>query len=357
MRIFMTKLQDVQEKLAALRKYMRKQGLDGLLVTDNIDQFYLTNFFFYKDEAVFLIGLKKVVAFTRGLYEEPFSKFAPYMQVVGEDTDRKKAVLTYIQKLGLKKVGFDAAKEAYLSGCVFRKNGLVEVPSLISALRETKNVTELKAMRATNRLAYLTYEYIKPRIKTGMTEAEVAAEMERFMRVHGAKAPSFFTIVAFGENTSNPHHETGTRKLKANDAVLLDFGCVYDGYCSDMTRSWWHGNNEPAEYKKIWKITDNARKAGIKAAKIGINCRAVDATCRDLIDKAGYGEYFTHGTGHGVGLEIHEDPYNNQTSSYVLKEGNIVTVEPGIYLPGKYGVRLEDTVAITKAGAKILTKK
>lgn len=353
----MKRLQYVQEKLAVLRKQMRKAGLDGLLVTDNTDQFYLTGFFFYKDEAVFLIGLTKTVAFTRSLYEEPFGKFAPYLKVIGEDGDRKKAALAYIQKQGLKKVGFDAAKEAYLSGGLFRKNGLIEVPSWISALRETKNPAELKAMRATNRLAYLTYEYIKPRIKTGMTECEVAAEMERFMRVHGAKSTSFFTIVAFGENTANPHHETGNRKLKADDAILLDFGCVYDGYCSDMTRSWWHGNHEPAEYKKIWTLTEKARKAGIKAAKIGVACKAVDATCRDLITKAGYGAYFTHGTGHGVGLEIHEEPYNNQTSSYVLKEGNIVTVEPGIYLPGKYGVRLEDTVVITKAGAKILTKK
>ena len=353
----MTKQADVTEKLTALRKRMRQEGLDGLLVTDNTDQFYLTHFFFYAGEAVFLIGLKKIVVLTRTLYEGSFGEFFPYAQVIGEDGDRKKAVLNYIGKLGLKKVGFDAAKEPYLSGCLFRKSGLVESASFVGKLRETKTASELKAMRATNRLAYLAYEYIKPRIKTGMTECEVAAEMERFMRFHGAKTTSFYTIVAFGENTANPHHETGNRKLKADEAILLDFGCVYDGYCSDMTRSWWHGKHAPAEYQKIWKLTDQARKAGIKTARIGVGCREVDAACRDLITKAGYGAYFTHGTGHGTGLEIHEDPYNNQTSSYILKEGNTVTVEPGIYLPGKYGVRLEDTVAITKAGAKILTKK
>lgn len=347
----------VQAKLDAARAYMREHKLDGFLVTDNLDQLYLTNFFFYKDEAVFLIHPKGMVAATRGLYEEPFGKFAPYIDVFGEDGNRVQAIVRYAQKLGLKRIGFDAAKESYPSGNFLRKKGFVEVPSLFTALRETKDEQELKALRASNRLAYLTYEYIKPRIKTGMTECEVAAEMERFMRVHGAKSTSFFTIVAFGENTSNPHHETGTRKLKANDAVLLDFGCVYNNYCSDMTRSWWHGNHEPAEYKKIWSLVDKARKAGIKAAKPGVKCQQVDGTCRDLIAQAGYGAYFTHGTGHGVGLEIHENPYNNQTSTYVLREGNIVTVEPGIYLPGKYGVRLEDTIAITKTGAKILTKK
>lgn len=353
----MTKINYVQEKLAALRKQMRKHGLDGLLVTDNTDQFYLTDFFFYKEEAVFLIGLKDVVAFTRMLYQEPFGKFAPYMHVIGEDSNRPQAMADYAHKLGLKRVGFDAAKETYVTGQLFRKNGFVEVPGFVAMLRQTKNPRELKSLRAANRLAYLTYEYIKPRLKTGMMECEVAAEMERFMRLNGAKCPSFFTIIAFGEHTANPHHETGKRKLKKNEAVLMDFGCVYDGYCSDITRSWWYGSNVPDEYSNIWKITDNARKQGIKAARVGTACRAVDATCRNLITKAGYGAYFTHGTGHGVGLEIHENPYNNQTSSAILQAGNIVTVEPGIYLPGKFGVRLEDTVVITPAGAKILTRK
>ena len=341
-----------QQKLAALRKCMRARGLDGLLVTHHVDQFYLTNFFFYKGEAIFLITSKQTYALTRGLYEKSFGAAAPYMQVFGEDGDRVSGVIKLAKKLGLKKVGFDAAYEEYASGIQFRKNGFIEVESFISGLRTIKDAQELKAMRAANRLAYLTYEYIKPCIKTGMTEGEVAAEMEYFMRKHGAKCTSFYTIVGFGPNTADPHHETGTRKLKANDAILLDFGCVYDGYCSDMTRSWWHGNNEPAEYKKIWKIVEDARKQGIKAAR-----PKVDGVCRRLITKAGYGEYFSHGTGHGVGIEIHEDPYNNALSSYVLKEGNVVTVEPGIYLPGKYGVRLEDTVVITKTGAKILTKK
>ncbi|MBP5616474.1 MAG: aminopeptidase P family protein [Elusimicrobiaceae bacterium] len=349
--------QYVQEKLTTIRKWMNKNGLDGLVVTYNTDQFYLTNFYFYTEEAIFLITAKKALAITRGLYEKPFGKFAPYMQVIGCEGNRPQFLLDQIKKLGLKKVGFDAAHEPYPTGKLFREHGLLEVPSFISTLRATKNEQEHKILRASNRLAYLTYEYIKPRIKTGMTEFEVAAEMERFMRIHGAKSTSFFTIVAFGENAANPHHETGSRKLKANDAVLLDFGCVYHGYCSDMTRSWWHGNKEPAEYKKIWQIVDNARKEGIKAAKIGVACKQVDATCRDLITRAGYGGYFTHGTGHGVGIEIHEDPYNNQTSKHVLQKGNVVSVEPGIYLPGKFGVRLEDTVIITETGAKILTRK
>lgn len=343
-------------RFAALRKMMRKNKLDGLIVTNNLDQLYLTNFFFYPEETVLLVCGKGVFCFTRELYVEPFGKFAPYIDVAGSDT-RLSAAVEKAKKLGLKRVGFDASKESYQNGKVMTAAGFVEADAFISQLRETKDAEELKRMRASNRIAYEAYEYVKPRVKTGMTESEVAAELERFMRAKGASGPSFLTIVGFGENAANPHHETGSRKLKAEDAVLIDFGCIYQGYCSDITRSWWHGKHEPAEYKKIWNIVDKARRTGIKAVKAGTANKAVDAAARQVIENAGYGEFFTHRTGHGVGIEIHENPYNSQTAESVLAEGNVVTVEPGIYLPGKYGVRLEDTVVATKTGAKILTKK
>ena len=190
-----------------------------------------------------------------------------------------------------------------------------------------------------------------------MTELDVAAELEKYMRTHGATTTSFFTIVGFGPDTANPHHVTGARKLEAEDAILMDFGCVYNGYCSDITRSWWHGSNEPAEYKTIWHAVDEARKAGIQAIRPGVATRAVDNAARVIINAAGYGEYFNHGTGHGMGMENHETPYNSQESNEVLAEGNIVTVEPGIYLPGKYGVRLEDSLCVASTGGEILTKK
>jgi len=343
-------------RLDALRAVMRKNKLDGLIVTNNLDQLYLTNFFFYSDETVLLVHPKGTACFTRDLYVEPFGKHAPKMEVAGSET-RVASALEKAKKLGLKRVGFDAAKESFLSGTMMLEAGCVQTPSFISAMRETKDAAELKLLREANRIAYRAYEYVKPRVKTGMTECDVAAELERFMRSQGASATSFLTIVAFGENAANPHHETGMRKLKAEDAVLMDFGCIYKGYCSDITRSWWHGKKEPAEYKKIWNIVEKARKQGVKTVKIGAKTQTVDAAARAVITEAGYGEYFTHRTGHGVGIEIHEQPCNDQTSKAVLAEGNVVTVEPGIYLPGKFGVRLEDTVAVGKAGAKILTKK
>lgn len=344
------------ERFSALRKLLRKNKLDGFIVTNNLDQFYLSGFYFYPNEAVFLVHKKGVTCFTRELYVEPFSKFAPYMEVIG-DENRIVSAIEKARKLGLARPGFDAAKESYISGGLLRASGFVEASSFITTLRENKDAAELKLLREANRIAYLTYEYIKPLVKTGMTECEVAAEMERFMRAHGATTTSFYTIVAFGENAANPHHETSDRKLKAEDAVLMDFGCIYKGYCSDITRSWWHGKKEPAEYTKIWNIVDQARKAGIKALRAGVSAGAVDAAARDVIEKAGYGKEFFHTTGHGIGLQEHDRPILRAGGPDVLEENYVVTIEPGIYFDGRWGIRLEDSFLVTQKGSKKLTQK
>ena len=353
----MTLQQRVMEKIAALQKLMTRDGLDGLVITNNIDQFYLLGFYFYLGEAVLLLHKGGLTCFTRQLYVEPLKQKYPFMQTVGQDKQMAAAAVAETARLGLKRVGFDAGKESYMAGSLFKAAGFVEAESYASELRQVKDEHEIAVLRDSNRIAYETYEYIKPLLKTGVTEFEVAAEMEKFMRVKGASATSFLTIIAFGENTANPHHETSHRVLKDNEAVLMDFGCIYNGYCSDITRSWWHGDNEPEEYTKIWHIVDKARQTGIAAEKPGVAAQKVDAAARAIITDAGYGEYFTHRLGHGVGMEIHEEPCNDQTTAAVLKKGNVVTVEPGIYLPGKFGVRLEDTTVITETGADILTRK
>lgn len=349
--------QRVMTKTAALQNLIVRDGLDGLVITDNIDQFYILGFHFYAGEAVLLLHAGGVSCFTRQLYVEPLKEKYPFMQTFCQDKQMAAAAVAETARLGLKRVGFDAGKESYMAGSLFKAAGFVEAESYVSLLRQVKDEHEIAVLRDSNRIAYETYEYIKPLLKTGVTEFEVAAEMEKFMRVKGASATSFLTIVAFGENTANPHHETSHRALKNNEAVLMDFGCIYNGYCSDITRSWWYGGQEPEEYSKIWHIVDKARQTGIAAEKPGVAAQKVDAAARAVITAAGYGEYFTHRLGHGVGLEIHEEPCNDQTTAAVLKKGNVVTVEPGIYLPARFGVRLEDTTVITESGADILTSK
>ena len=247
----MTLQQRVMEKIAALQKLMTRDGLDGLVITNNIDQFYLLGFYFYLGEAVLLLHKGGLTCFTRQLYVEPLKQKYPFMQTVGQDKQMAAAAVAETARLGLKRVGFDAGKESYMAGSLFKAAGFVEAESYASELRQVKDEHEIAVLRDSNRIAYETYEYIKPLLKTGVTEFEVAAEMEKFMRVKGASATSFLTIIAFGENTANPHHETSHRALKDNEAVLMDFGCIYNGYCSDITRSWWHGDNEPEEYTKI----------------------------------------------------------------------------------------------------------
>lgn len=336
---------------------IQKNKYDGFLVTNYLDQFYLLHFMFNEAEAVLLVAKGRCVCFTRTLYVQPLRAMMKTIDVVGEDGDRLARAVEYAKKKGLRKVGFDITRESYLSGKFLLQSGCKEAPGLIAQMRRQKKEAELKLLRASNRLAYQTYAYIKPRIKAGMTEVQVAADIEQFMRKNGATSPSFPTIVAFGENAANPHHTSSLRKLKKEECVLIDFGCVYQGYCSDMTRSWWYGKKAPGEYQNIWKIVDSARKAGIQFAKPGVTGRQVDHVSRMIIEDAGYGEFFTHATGHGVGIEIHEAPYNSQQCQDKLVEGNVVTVEPGIYLPGKYGVRLEDTIAILRKGSVILTRK
>lgn len=353
----MTKKAVLNERQKAFRSLLKKNKLDGFVLTNSIDQLYLLGFPFYPEEAVVVFHPKGISAFIRTLYLQPFGKVAPQVRSFGEDKDRVAAAVEAIKELKLKNVGFDAAKESYYTGKVFSQNGFIETEGFVGKLREQKDNEEYKVLRASNRIAYEAYEYIRPRVKTGMTENELGAELERFMRLKGALSTSFYSIVCFGENTANPHHQSSDRKLKAEEPVLIDFGCLYHNYCSDITRSWWHGKKEPAEYTKIWKIVEKARKAGIKTAKAGVKTKEVDGASRGVIEAAGYGEFFTHRTGHGVGLEIHELPNNSADSPAVLAEGNVVTVEPGIYLPEKFGVRLEDTIFITKTGNKILTKK
>lgn len=345
------------QRIKRLRSIIQQNDFDGLVITNNIDQFYLLDFHFYPEEAVFLLHQNGLVCVTRQLYVEPLSKRYPFLQIIGRDKQMITTVIEQATVLGLKRVGFDAVKESYMAGSLCKAAGFTEVPSYISQMRQIKDAHEISILRESCKIAYDTYEYIKPLMRVGISEFEIAAEMEKYMRMRGMTDTSFLTIIAFGENTANAHHETSNRKLKENEAVLIDFGCVYEGYCSDMTRSWWFGDKEPEEYKKIWQTVNQAWKAGIAAEKPGVRCQQVDATARGIITAAGYGDYFTHRLGHGVGLEIHEEPCNDQTSEAVLQKGNVLTVEPGIYLPGKYGVRLEETTVITDTGAEILTKK
>ena len=225
----------------------------------------------------------------------------------------------------------------------------------IRELRSVKDGAELELIKSAQKITDDAFEYILSKIEEGKTEKELALVLEFFMRSHGADAVSFDIIFIGGKNTSMPHGVPSDYKLKKGDLITIDFGADVDGYKSDMTRTVALGAISD-EQKKVYEIVLEAQKKAIGQIREGIACSEIDKAARDVIKSYGYGEYFGHALGHSVGLDIHELPNFSPKCSTVLKEGMVLSVEPGIYLPEKFGVRIEDLVVVTKNGSINLTK-
>lgn len=240
--------------------------------------------------------------------------------------------------------------EAGFPGHEFKSAGAV-----IAEMRKRKDAGEVAAMQAAVQVAEKALEATLPMIKAGVTEKQVAAELvQNILRLGSDPELPFAPIVAAGANSANPHATVSDRELADGDLLIIDWGASVDGYFSDITRTFAIGSVEP-ELERIHQVVQLANQAGRQAAKPGAPCGNVDEAARDAIEDAGYGEYFTHRTGHGLGMEAHEEPYMRAGNPEILAEGMSFTVEPGIYLPGRGGVRIEDDVVITADGAKSLT--
>ena len=224
----------------------------------------------------------------------------------------------------------------------------------INELRMVKTAKEVANIKKAQQIAEEAFDHILSFIRPGVTEKRIALELNFYMLSHGAEALSFETIAVTGKKTSMPHGVPDDTVVEAGDFVTMDFGAVYKGYHSDMTRTVAVGSVSE-EQKEIYNIVLEAQLASLKILKKGLSCKEADAAARDIIKNAGYGEYFGHGTGHGVGIEIHELPNLSPRNDAVLQVGNVVTVEPGIYIPNKFGVRIEDMALITEDGFENLT--
>lgn len=231
---------------------------------------------------------------------------------------------------------------------------LVPSTGVIERLRRRKTPEEVARVAAAAAVADGALAEVLPRLAERPTEGEVAAELDHLMRRRGASGSAFDTIVAAGENSALPHARPGPRRIEPGDLVVIDFGAIIDGYRSDMTRTVCVGEPRPPG-GKVYEVVRESQQAGVEAVADGVSCAEVDAVCREVISDAGWGEAFLHSTGHGVGLDIHEAPSLTSRSDEVLAAGEIVTVEPGIYLAGSGGVRIEDTVVVTDDGCRRLT--
>jgi len=270
-----------------------------------------------------------------------------------------KAVAATLLKLGFSRVGFDPAQmtvadHGLLSEELGESIQLIPVADGLSSFRSVKHADEIAAIAAAAALADEAFEVVLGHGIVGLTEREVAFDLEVEARRLGATGMSFPPIVAGGAHGALPHAEPRDVKIMPDTLVVIDWGVVLDGYCSDCTRTVATGDLDP-EAARIHAVVDSARVAAINALRPGLNGREVDAIARDLITDAGYGDYFGHGLGHGVGLEIHEAPTVGKSGTAALQAGMVVTVEPGIYLPGKFGCRIEDLLVLTESGSRSLT--
>jgi Xaa-Pro aminopeptidase len=225
----------------------------------------------------------------------------------------------------------------------------------VERLRRAKDPEERQALGSAQAIADQAFEVLVGKLAEGVTEHQVALELDVSMRALGAEAVAFDTIVAFGENSAEPHHRPVDRPLASGDMVKLDFGCVVDGYHSDMTRTVAFGQPS-ARLREVYEIVRQAQQAGVDAVRAGATCGEIDRATRDPIQAAGYGEQYRHPVGHGVGLEIHEQPWLRPGAEDQLPEGAVVTVEPGVYLDGEGGVRIEDMVEVMADGGRMIPR-
>ncbi len=331
---------------------------DALLLTSQVSRLYAAGYDVAEGMAV--IGKTQCWYFTDSRYIEAaqnnLSGFT--VEEVNRENRYSARINAALDVLGAKTLGIE---EDYLTHGEFLqfqtslKAELLPMQAAISAFRQVKEPWEVEKMRRAQEITDKTFGELLPLIHVGMTEKELAAELIHLLYKNGADGLSFQPVVVSGPNTSLPHGVPGERKLEYGDFVTMDFGCTVEGYCSDMTRTVALGFVSE-EMAKVYDIVLQAQLAGLAATKAGITGKEADAAARDVIEKAGYGDYFGHSYGHSVGLEIHEAPNCSPSNEKALEAGVVCSAEPGIYLPGKFGVRIEDVVVITADGCEILTK-
>ncbi|WP_219836426.1 Xaa-Pro peptidase family protein [Paenibacillus sp. R14(2021)] len=345
------------KRIAGLREKLQELGVDAILVTHAVNRRYISGF--TGSSGVLLVTQSDSWLLTDFRYMTQAPQQAVDFTVVEHAARWIDTVKELAASAGVKKLAFEQEQvvfSEYTAWTAALGDGiqLVPVSSVIEGLRMFKDEAELAIMRDACKLADDTFQHMLGFIKPGLREREVALEMEIFMRSKGAASSSFDTIVASGERSALPHGVASERVIGNNEYVKLDFGAYYNGYCSDLTRTIVVG--QPTDrHREIYEIVLEAQLAAIAAIKPGMTGKEADAIARDIITRHGYGDRFGHGTGHGLGMEIHEAPRLSVTGTTVLEPGMTVTVEPGIYIPGFGGVRIEDDIVITASGNSLLT--
>ena len=347
------------DHFAAIAALLEENGLDAMLLTEEANRFYATGFHSIGTDGCALVCRGKNYYFTDSRYPEAAARHVKNAELgeVGRGRDYAVLLNEVIEKEGLRRVGFDDAYMTVRDCEKYREKlhaELVPASDLLGSLRRVKDAEEIESMIAAQRIAEKALSDIFNEIKPGVTEKEIAARLQYLMLHYGAENMSFDPIVVSGPNGSLPHGVPSEKAIRNGEFVTMDFGCVYHGYCSDMTRTVAVGY-ATEEMRRVYQTVLSAQTAGIAAARAGATGQAVDGAARSIIVSAGYGPYFGHSFGHGVGVEIHESPNASPLNDKPLPAGAVISAEPGIYLPGKLGVRIEDVLVLKEGGCVDIT--
>jgi Xaa-Pro aminopeptidase len=356
----------VSERAGRLAAAARARELDLLLVSDIVDVRWLTGF--TGSNALAILGTAR--GDSAGIFLTDFRYVTQVAEQVPPLWDRRKATQELLGPAlaehfpqwdgeGRPRVGFDdasitVAQLERIREAIGERADLVAAGGLVESLREIKDAGEVSRIREAAHLADRALTEVLERGLCGRTEAEVALDLEVAVRRHGAEAVSFPPIVASGAHGALPHAEPRASVIEPGTLVTIDWGARLEGYCSDCTRTFAAGGAPAAEARAVYELVLEAQVAALAAVRPGPSGREIDAVAREIIEAAGHGEHFGHGLGHGVGLEIHEGPRLSRLGEAALVEGMVVTVEPGVYVPGSCGVRIEDLAVVTAGGAEVL---
>ena len=330
-------------------------GVDGLLITHLPDVRYLSGF--TGSSAALVLAGERAALFTDGRYTAQAKAEVVGTRVVIAQKPAVVAACEWLAGAGMRRCGFDAAHTTVAGLETMRKarRGMfVAVGPVTARLREVKEEGEIARMRAAAAVGCELFAGMLTYLEAGLRETEVAAALEYAARLAGAERMSFDTIVASGERSALPHGHASAAKLPKRGFVTLDFGVILDGYCSDMTRTVHMGKAMPGE-RDVYDAVLEAQEAAVAAVAPGVTAGEVDEAARSVLRRVKLDRYFSHSTGHGVGLEIHEGPRLAAKQTQVLEQGMVITIEPGVYLPGKFGLRIEDMVLVTARGGEVLT--
>lgn len=348
----------MNRRFQRILKVLKDQKIDALLLNTEANLSYAAGF--QAPDSYGIVTASGLTLITDFRYTADFLKRAQTpVKVVAFKKTFFQTICAILEKDSIKKIGFESRHLSFaecqaLHDLSKKKTTWIPLKETLETLREIKDEEELGYIRKAIHITLKAYDFIEKKIKEGLSELSLAAEIERFIRLQGATSNAFDIIVASGPNSSYPHARISNRTLKDGDAIVIDMGVTTNGYRCDLTRTFFLGRINPV-VRRVDTIVRHAQERAIRTIKPGVSIKNIDLAARNYIEEKGFGKNFGHALGHGVGLEVHEAPSINKRNNLPLKKGMIFTVEPGIYLPGDFGIRREEMVLVTNDGVEVLS--